>query len=143
ATSPVDSVVGAYIFTNGQAVSLTVDPILSFTVAGTASATACNSATSNVVTTATTIPLGTPTTAANKIAVQNLTVSTNGAGGYTVYTRYTAKPTSGANVIADWTGTNAAPTSFPAAGTEAFGYTSNDATLGTGTAARFTTAGPK
>ena len=29
------------------------------------------------------------------------------------------------------------------AGTEAFGYTTNDATLGTGTAARFTTGGPK
>ncbi|MEO6728872.1 MAG: hypothetical protein ABIM99_03030, partial [Candidatus Dojkabacteria bacterium] len=39
---------------------------------------------------------------------------------------------------ADFTGTNATPTAFSAAGTPAFGYTTADATLGTGTAGRFT-----
>jgi hypothetical protein len=43
----------------------------------------------------------------------------------------------GANTIADHTGTNAAPTVFTSVGTESFGYTTNDATLGTGTAGRF------
>jgi hypothetical protein len=57
-----------------------------------------------------------------------------------VYTRYTAQPTSGANTINNHTGSNAAPTAFSAAGTEAFGYTTEDATL-SGTADRFTSAG--
>ena len=72
------------------------------------------------------------------IGSQTLTVSTNASNGYTVYTRYTAKPTSGSNTIADQTGTNAAPTAFPAPGTAAFGYTTNASALGTGTANRFT-----
>ena len=143
ATSPVDSAVAAFVYTDGQAVSLTVDPSLTFTVAGTSSGTACNGATTNQATTASTIPLGRPTGSTNRIGAQNLTVATNAGGGYTVTTRYTAKPTSGTNTIADHGGTNASPSAFSAAGTEAFGYTTNDATLGTGTANRFTNGGPK
>jgi hypothetical protein len=139
--TPVDSVTVQFIYTAGQTVSLTVDPSLSFTVAGTAASTVCNGATSNVVTTATTVPLGTPTTSVNNIGVQNLNVTTNAGSGYTVYARYTAKPISGANDINDHTGTNAAPTAFSAAGTEAYGYSTNDAVLGTGTVDRFTSAG--
>lgn len=140
-TSPVDSVTAAYIYTNGQAVSLTVDPSLAFTITGKSSGSSCNSATTNQTTTATTIPLGTPTTSTNRIAAQDLNVTTNAGNGYTVFTRYTAQPTSGSNTISDHTGTNASPTAFSAAGTESFGYTTNDATLGTGTADRFTSAG--
>ena len=140
-TTPVDTVTAQFIYTNGQAVSLTVDPTLSFTVAGASSGASCNSATSNATTTSTTIPLGTVTTSTNKIGVQNLTVTTNAGSGYTVFTRYTAKPTSGSFTIDDHTGSNASPTAFSAAGTEAFGYTTNDSTLGTGTAARFTSSG--
>ena len=40
--------------------------------------------------------------------------------------------------MAGHTGTNASPTVFSAAGNAAYGYTTNDATLGTGTANRFT-----
>lgn len=137
-STPVDNVTVKLIYTSGQAVTIGVDPTLTFTVAGAASSTVCNGATSNVTTTATTIPLGTPTVSANNIGVQNLTVTTNAGNGYTVYTRYTAAPTSGANSIDDHTGTNAAPTAFSAAGTESFGYTTNDSSLGTGTANRFT-----
>jgi hypothetical protein len=39
--------------------------------------------------------------------------------------------------IANSSGSNTTPAAFPAAGTEAYGYTTNDATLGTGTAGRF------
>lgn len=139
--TPVDTATVEFIYTSGQSVSMTVDPSLSFVVAGTAAATACNGATSNVTTTATTVPLGTPTVSVNNIGVQNLTVTTNAGSGYTVYARYTAPPTSGANSIDDHTGTNAAPTTFTAPGTESYGYTTNDAVLGTGTVDRFTSAG--
>lgn len=135
--TPVDTTTVQLIYTSGQSVSLTVDPSLSFTVAGTASGTTCNGASSNVTTTSSTVPFGTVTSASNKVGVQNLTVTTNAGNGYTTYARYTAKPTSGSNDIDDTSGTNTSPASFPAAGTEAYGYTTNDSSLGTGTANRF------
>lgn len=140
-STPVDTVTVQFIYTNGQAVSLTVDPSLAFTVAGASSGASCNGATSDATTTSTTIPLGTVTAADNKIGVQNLTVTTNAGSGYTVFGRYTAKPISGSNDIDDHTGSNATPATFSAVGTEAYGYTTNDATLGTGTADRFTSSG--
>ena len=79
----------------------------------------------------------------NSIGAQDLTVSTNAANGYTVSARYTGKPLSGSNTIADHAGTNGSPTTFAAPGNEAFGYTTSDSTLGTGTANRFTNGGPK
>ena len=143
-SSPVDSVTVGFLFTNGQAVSMSVEGALAFTIAGVAgngSATV-NAATitNGLTTTATTIPFGTVTASANKVAAQDLSVSTNSANGYTVYTRYTAAPTSGANTISDHSGSNASPATFSAAGTEAFGYTTEDSTL-SGTADRFTSSG--
>lgn len=144
ATSPVDSATVGFIFTNGQAVSMSIEGALAFTIAGVTGGVGetVNGATTTtgLNTTATSIPFGTITSSANKIAAQDLTVSTNSGNGYTVYTRYTAPPTSGANTIDDHTGTNGAPSVFSAAGTEAFGYTTEDATL-SGTADRFTSAG--
>ncbi len=144
ATSPVDNATIGFIFTNGTTLSLSVDPTLTFTVGTVASGQLCNGATTTVATTSTTIPFGTVTSAANSIACQALTASSNSTNGYTIYARYTAAPTNAiSQTIADWTGTNATPTTFSAAGTEAYGYTTDDSTLGTGTVARFTTAGPK
>jgi hypothetical protein len=71
------------------------------------------------------------------VVCQDLQISTNATNGYTVYTRYTSKPQSGANTIADHTGSNTTPTAFSAAGTESYGYTTNDSALGTGIANRF------
>jgi len=136
-TGPIDSQVIAFIYTNGQLVTATVDPTLSFTIAGVATAQTVNGATTNVTTTGTTVPLGALTTGSNRIAAQDLTVGTNAQGGYTVTVRYTGTFTSGANTIADFSGTNATPATFTAAGTPGFGYTTNDATLGTGSAGRF------
>ncbi len=141
-SSPVDSGVAAFIYSTGQAVSLTVDPSLSFTVAGVSSGGSVNGQTTNVTTTASTVPFArVVTTGTNAVAEQLMTVATNASGGYTVYARYTAAPTSGGNSIDDFTGTNASPATFSAANTEAFGYTTSDATLGTGTADRFTSSG--
>jgi len=142
ASSGVDSGIGTFIYATGQSVSLTVDPTIAFNVQAVASAQSVNSATTTVTSTDGTIPFGTVTSGALGIAAHDATVTTNAGSGYTVYIRYTAKPTSGANDIDDHTGTNASPTTL-AAGTEAFAYTTNDAVLGTGTAARFTTAPPK
>ena len=139
ATSPIDNATVLFINTNGSTLSLTVDNTLSFTVNSVASSAACDGTTTTQASTATTIPFGTVTAAANGIVCQDLTAATNATNGYTIFTRYTAKPTNAiAQTIGDHTGTNAAPTNFTAAGTEGYGYTTNDSTLGTGTANRFT-----
>lgn len=137
-STPVDTMTVQFVYTAATAVSATVDASLSFAVAGTSSGTSCNGASSNVTTTATTVPFGTVTTSTNKIGVQNLTVTTNAGNGYTVSTRYTGLLVSGSNDINNHSGSNASPTAFSAAGTEAYGYTTNDSSLGTGTPDRFT-----
>jgi len=138
ATAPVDSSTVAFIYTNGQLVSGTIDPTLSFSVTGVASAQTVNGATTNITTTTTTVPFGTLSASTNRIGAQDLLVATNAGSGYTVTARYSGALSNGAGgTVTDWTGTNAAPTAFSAAGTSAFGYTTNDATLGTGTAGRF------
>jgi len=138
-SSPVDSGIGVFIFTNGQVVSLTIDPSLVFTINSVGSGvTVVTGATTTVVTTSTTIPFGTVNSSVNAIAGHDLTVGTNAGSGYTVYTRYTGVLATGVGgTIPNHTGTNGTPTSFSAAGTAAFGYTTNDYSLGTGTAGRF------
>lgn len=139
ATSPVDNAAVQFILTNGSTLSLTIDDTLTFTVGAVAGGQSCNGVTTAAASTATTIPFGTITPAANGIVCQDLTAATNAANGYTIHARYTAAPTNSlAQTIASHTGTNAAPTTFSAPGTEAYGYTTGDATLGTGTANRFT-----
>lgn len=136
-TTGVDEGTVMFINTEGQAVSMTVDPSLSFTIAGVADTATVNGTDLSVTTTSTEIPLGTVTTDANAVAAHDLTVGTNASNGYTVYIRYTGQPEYGTETITDHSGTNTSPTSFSAVGTEAFGYTTEDSTLGTGTADRF------
>jgi hypothetical protein len=138
-TSPVDSATTLFILTNGSTLSLTVNDTLTFTVNAVGSGQGCDGTTTTAASTATTIPFGVVNSGANAIVCQDLTAATNATSGYTINARYSAKPTNAlAQTIADHTGTNAAPTAFSAAGTEAYGYTTNDATLGTGTVNRFT-----
>jgi hypothetical protein len=140
-SSPVDNASVLFILTNGSTLSLTVDDTLSFTVNAVAAGQACSGGTTAQPSTATTIPFGTVTAAANAIVCQDLQAATNATNGYTIYARYTAKPTNPLaqtiNDLNNGTSTNAAPTAFTAAGTEGYGYTTNDQTLGTGTANRF------
>ena len=137
-TGPVDSTIVDFILTNGSTLTLTVDQTLSFTVNAVAAGQNCNGATSTQASFATSIPFGTVTSAANSVVCQDLQAATNAANGYTIYMRYTGKPQNSlGQTINDTGGSNAAPVAFPAAGTEAYGYTTNDATLGTGTAGRF------
>ena len=135
-SSPIDTGVVTFIYTNGQTVSLTVDPSISFTVNSVGSAQSVNGATTTVASTATTIPFGTVTSSANSIAAQDLTVTTNAGNGFTTYVRYVAAPTNGSHPMTDWTGSNATPTTFAAAGSEYFGYTTNSTSL-SGSASRF------
>lgn len=138
ASSAVDSGVVSFIFTNGQLVSLTIDPSLTFTINSVAVGQTVNGTATTVATTSTTVPFGPVTSVTNGVAAHDLTVSTNAGNGYTVYTRYTGALTSGSgSTIPDFSGTNAAPAAFSAAGIAAFGYTTEDITLGGGTANRF------
>lgn len=140
-SSPVDNADALFILTNASTLSLTVDDTLSFSVNAVGAGQACGGGNTSAASTATTIPFGTVTAAANAIVCQDLTAATNATSGYTVYARYTAKPTNAlAQTIQDLnngTSTNAAPTAFTGAGVEGYGYTTNDQTLGTGTANRF------
>ena len=137
ASSGVDSITAGFIYTEGQSVSMTVDPSLSFSLAALAIGQSVNDEPVTVLTTTTTIPFGTVTTSANAVAAHTATVSTNAPNGYTLYVRYTGQLNNGTEDLDNHTGTNATPTTFSAAGTEAFGYTTEDFTLGTGTTDRF------
>lgn len=146
------TVAAATLDTTSIAVSASVDPTFTFTVAGVTSGGTVNGATTNVTTTASTVPFGTLSVGGTKIGAHDLTVVTNAASGYTITVKGLTNPVlvSGSHNIDEFSGTNASPTTWssPAGTSESvntgyFGYTTNDATLGTGTAARFTTSGPK
>lgn len=127
-------------------VSVTVDPQLLFVVADNVGGS-CNGVSHGAGTTAngTSVSLGHLTPGVLRFRSQNLTVTSNAGGGFTVYARYSGAMVDGGRDVDDWTGTNASPTATWLAGTEAFGYTTSDASLSTssGAANRFTSGGAK
>jgi hypothetical protein len=137
-TGLVDFATTEFINTNASLLSLTVDPTLSFTVNGVNSSTSCASGTTTATTTGTTLPFGTITSGTPSFICQDLAAATNASGGFTIYMRNTGAPSNGIDSINDVSGSNASPGSFPSPGTEAYGYSTTDASLGTGTADRFT-----
>ncbi len=144
------SVAFAILTTTSIAVTASVASTFTFSVAAVTTGLV-NGATIDVTsTTANTIPFGTLSSATPKIASHDLTVTTNAANGYTVTVKAAADPplVDSTNNIDKFSGTNATPTTWSSpAGSSAsvntgfFGYTTNDATLGTGTADRFTSSG--
>ncbi len=161
-TTEIDStsVAFAVLDSDSIAVSATVDPNFTFTVAGVSTGGNFNGGTGNinVTTTATAIPFGGLVAGTPKIAAHDVTISTNASNGYTVTASHSATTQSGnpplvsgsTDNIDSFTGTNATPTTWSAPGgttantnTGFFGYSTEDATLCTGTAARFTTGGAK
>lgn len=144
------SVAFAILTTTSIAVSASVDSTFTFSVAAVNTGSV-NGATIDVTTsTATTIPFGTLSSGVPKIAAHDLSVVSNSKNGYTITVKATASPplVDGTNNIDEFTGTNATPTTWSSpAGSSAsvntgfFGYTTNDASLGTGTATRFTASG--
>lgn len=137
----VDNATVAFVYKAGELVELTIAPTLTFVCNAVATGQTVNGATTTHPSTASGIDYGQDVTAsANGISAHDLTATTNAAGGYTVYVRHTGQLTNGnGDTIDNHTGTNAAPTAFPAAGTEAWAYTTEDATLSaTPTVDRFT-----
>jgi hypothetical protein len=137
-TGPVDNAAVGFIVTSGSQLSLTIDPTLSFTVNAVASAQACDGTTTTGASSATDINFGSVTPGSNNVVCQDLTAATNAAHGYSIYVRNTGALTNGGHNIADHTGTNGSPAPFSSPGTESYGYTTNDSTLGTAATDRFT-----
>lgn len=144
------SVAFAILTTTSIAVSASVASTFTFSVAAVNTGSVNGASIDVTSTTANTIPFGTLAASTPKIAAHDLTVTTNSTNGYTVTVKAGADPplVDGTNNIDAFSGTNASPTTWstPAGSTANtntgfFGYTTNDATLGTGTAARFTSSG--
>lgn len=123
-------------------IAAVVDAWLTFGVASHVGA--CNgiSQSAGVATSAVAVGLG-HVSVSGVVGAQDVTISTNSGLGYAVYLRHTAALQSPAHTLAAVPGSNASPGAFPLIGTEAFGYTTDDATLATGTADRFTNGGAK
>lgn len=149
-----DSANIAWATVSGVTVGATIDPTLSFAVAGVAPSTTYKGALSTsdrCSDTATAVTFGTSSLRlavdTNYDCAQSLTTTTNASGGYQV--TVTGKQASGdflknignsSYTITNWTGTNGSPTATATSGSsEQFAYTTNDSTL-SGTAARFTTS---
>jgi hypothetical protein len=127
------------------AVSVVIDPALQFTVS--AHAGTCNGVaqTAGTQVSGASVGLGRATTSATSVAAQDLVVTTNAGNGVTVSARSaTGLVGPGGRMIAAVSGTNGSPGSFPALGTEGFGYTTDDAGLNVGgSATRFTSPSAK
>lgn len=143
------SVAFAILTSSSIAVSADVGNTFSFTVSAVTTGSV-NNATINISdTTATTIPFGLLNSGSPKIAAHDLNVISNSSNGYMVTVKSSDPPlTDGSNNIDIFTGTNSSPITWsspngssPNVNTAFFGYTTNDSSLGTGTAARFTSSG--
>lgn len=147
ATIDSATVAFAVLTSTSIAVTASVDPTLTFTVTAANTGTV-NGASINVGSSANAILFGTLSSGSTKIAAHDLSVTTNASNGYTVTVKALAGPplseAGGVENIDTFTGTNDTPTTWSSpAGTSKsvntgfFGYTTNDTSLGTGTAARF------
>ncbi len=142
-SSAQDSFVVAAIWTNGTVATIRIDPSLSYTINSIAAAGTCNGVTTTDASTSTSLDMR-PTLVTNKVSGQRHDVATNATGGYSLYMREAALPTVGTdNIDALTVATYASPTAFSAAGTEAWGFSTNDAALAGGTGNRFTSGGAK
>jgi hypothetical protein len=139
-SSLINSAIVDYIQTTGSTLSLTVNPTLSFTINAMSASISCDGTTTTAASTASTIPFGSVSAASNGVVCQDLQAATNAANGFSIFLSYTGLPTSGSDTIAAASGSNSSPAAFSAPGTPAYGYSTDDATLGTtyGATDRFT-----
>ena len=128
-TGAVDSTIVAFVYTDGTGFALTINPTITFSVAGVASGSV-NGATITHSSTPTNINfLSDANTVTNAVSAHDIQISTNTSSGYTIYIRESPALANGnGDPYATHSGTNLAPTTMPV-GTEAWGYTTNDATL--------------
>jgi hypothetical protein len=128
--TPVDSSnVIALTTLAGVTASVTVSPTIAFAVTNYGSAVNGSGDTSPVTTTSTTIPFGTVAAGATAWGSQTLTVSTNGAHGYTLYVRDSqALTNANSDTVRNQAGTPAAPNDFDANTSQSsFAYTADGA----------------
>lgn len=157
-SAEIDSGVAAAATLNTTSIgmSATVDANFTFAIAAVNSGGTVNSESTTVTTTATTIPFGTQTPSTPSVGAHDVTITTNAGNGYRVTASHSATAQSGfpplisgsTNNIDTFTGTNASPAVWSEPGgstantnTGFFGYTTEDASLCTGTANRFTDTG--
>ncbi len=137
----VDGLTIAWVTVDGEPVQLVIDPSLTFVVNAVLAAQAINGASTTNPSTGTGIDYNNPvdvTSAANGISAHDIDITTNASGGYVVYIRHAQDFQNAASDVIDaLAGTNAVPTAFSAAGTEGWGYTTEDTSLVGGTANRF------
>ena len=134
---PIDDKSLPFIFKDGEVVELVIDPTLTFTCSPVATGGDLQpnkdpgGDSTTVDSTALGIDFGeTITTSVNGLSAHDLEVATNASIGYTIYIKHSQQLTNAtSDTIANHTGTNAAPTTFPAPGNEAWGYTSDDSDL--------------
>ncbi|MFC1646977.1 hypothetical protein ACFL1A_01705 [Patescibacteria group bacterium] len=142
----------AVLEANSIYVTASVESIFTFTVSAVTVGSVNGASIDLTDTTANTIPFGVLTAGTPVIAAHDINIKSNANNGYVVTVEADATPplSDGAtgNNIDEFTGTNAAPTTWsePAGSTKNvntgfFGYTTEDSVLGTGTADRFTSAG--
>jgi hypothetical protein len=128
----VDAAIVAFTNTSGQQMSLTVDQTLSFSINSIGQGVSCDGTTTTAASTSNAIPFGSVTSATNGVVCQDLAAATNAGNGYAISLRYTGQLNNGqGDHISDFGSPNSAPTDFSAAGTEAYGYTTDDASLST------------
>jgi hypothetical protein len=139
-SSLINSALVDYTQTSGSTLSLSVNPTLSFMINPMSSGVGCDGTTTTAASTSSTIPFGSASAASNDVVCQDLQAATNAANGFSIFLSYTAPPTSGSNTIAPASGSNSSPAAFSAPGTAAYGYSTDDATLGAtyGATNRFT-----
>lgn len=152
-TTIIDTVqVGqAVLDTTSIYVSADVTSTFTFSVTAATSGNVLGEAITVTDSTDTTIPFGVLVRATPKLAAHDVTVVTNANTGYTVTVRSDEDPplADGDNDIDKFDSGNddpavwSAPDGAKNTDSGFFGYTTNDATLGTGTANRFTSGGPK
>lgn len=145
---PIDTVALTFVYKNGELVTLTIDPSLTFACAPVATGQEVYPVGgASLLTTAASTPTGidhastvNPTT--NGVSAHDLTTTTNASGGFNVYIRHTQLLTNGSSDTIATGGL--ASSAFPAPGTEAWAWTSDDGDLslngsGTGLWNSFTT----
>ncbi len=126
-TGAVDSGQSTVIIHDDHLASVEVDPTFTIVINSQPAGTSCAGSTSTAATTASSVPFGKVFAGNFGVAVQQVRVSSNAAGGYLVYLRSTGVMTASGGTIADFASN--VPASFPGSTTAAFGFTSGDSDL--------------
>jgi hypothetical protein len=133
-TTEIDSGAVAFMMTSGVAVSTTVLAEMALNVSGYNAGSCNGAAVTTTGSTGTTMDFGATGSGIKRVAAQTVVVDTNAAYGYSLTVTSSTGLSDGlGHSVTPWTGTNAAPTAFPAAGVEALAYSTDHALSGAAT----------